>query len=358
MRDIIEDVKRWREAGKTDFALATIVETRGSSLRPAGARMLITPDGDVAGSVSSGCADGDVIAEMEFVLQGREAIRRPNFGISDEQAWSAGLACGGAIDLLVERWNSLHEQLMAEVEARRPVAFVSRIDAAKPPVHLLHTSDGATHGTLGDPDLDGEVLMDIASAWPGPYAQKHSYPQGEFFIEVIVPPPTLVIFGATDIAISLAALSRVLGFGIIVSDARRAFLREERFPGIETRFGWPQDVFKSEDFGVSHAVVVLFHDPKFDVPALKLALRSDAFYIGLLGSRKTQADRRASLVELGLTEQDLTRIYGPIGLDIGGKEPAMIALSVLAEIVAVRNRREGGMMSKRPVSKDKGLSAD
>jgi len=347
MRDIVADVKRWQEAGKTDFALATIVETRGSSLRPAGTRMVITPEGEVAGSVSSGCVDGDVIAEMEAVLTGKANLLRPNFGISDEQAWGAGLACGGAIDVLVERWSPLHESLMAEVEARRPVAFVSRIDAAKPPVHLLHTVDGATHGTLGDPDLDGEVLMDIAAAWPGPYAQKHSYPQGEFFIEVIAPPPTLIIFGATDIAVSLAALARVLDFEVIVSDARRTFLREERFPDVETRFGWPQDVFKPQDFGVSHAVVVLFHDPKFDVPALKLALRSDAFYIGFLGSRKTQADRRASLVEAGFAEQDLARIHGPVGLDIGGKEPAMIALSILAEIVAVRHRREGGMMSKR-----------
>jgi xanthine dehydrogenase accessory factor len=347
MRDIIADVKRWQEVGKTDIALATIVETRGSSLRPAGTRMAITIEGDVTGSVSSGCVDGDVIAEMEAVLQGREMIRRPNFGISDEQAWIAGLACGGAIDLLVERWTPLHERLMTEVAARHPVAFVSRIDAAKPPVHLLHTDDGATYGTFEDADLDGTVLMDVAAAWPGPYAQKHIYPQGEFFIEVIAPPPTLLIFGATDIAVSLASLARVLDFEVIVSDARRTFLREERFPGVETRFGWPQDVFMPQDFGVSHAVVVLFHDPKFDIPALKLALRSDAFYIGFLGSRKTQADRRASLVEVGFTEQDFTRIHGPVGLDIGGKEPALIALSILAEIVAVRHRREGGMMSKR-----------
>jgi xanthine dehydrogenase accessory factor len=347
MRDIITDVKRWQEAGKTGIALATIVETRGSSLRPAGARMAITAEGDVAGSVSSGCVDSDVVAEMEFVLQGREAIRRPNFGITDEQAWSAGLACGGAIDLLVERWDPLHGRLLEEIEARRPVAFVSRIDTTKSAVHLLHTAEGATHGTLGDPDLDGEVLMDIASVWPGPYAQKHAYPQGEFFIEVIAPPPTLVIFGATDVGVALAALARVLDYEVIVSDARRAFLREERFPGAETRFGWPQDVFKSQDFGVSHAVIVLFHDAKFDVPALKLALRSEAFYIGFLGSRKTQADRRDSLFEAGFTEQDWARVHGPIGLDIGGKEPPLIALSILAEIVAVRHRRAGGMMSKR-----------
>ncbi len=347
MRDIIAEVKRWQAAGKTDFALATIVETRGSSLRPAGARMALSAEGDVAGSVSSGCVDGDVIAEMETVLTGKANLLRPNFGISDEQAWGAGLACGGAIDLLVERWTPLHARLMAEVEARRPVAFASRMDGVKSAAHLLRTADGTTFGTLGDPALDGIVSSDIAAAWPGPYAQKHSYPQGEIFIEVIAPPPTLVIFGATDIAVPLARLARVLDFEVIVSDARRAFLREERFPDVETRFGWPQDVFTAQDFGVSHAVVVLFHDAKFDVPALELALRSEAFYIGFLGSRKTQADRRASLVEAGFTEQALSRIHGPVGLDIGGKEPALIALSILAEIVAVRHRRTGGMMSKR-----------
>lgn len=344
MRDIIPDIKRWQEAGKTDIVVATILETKGSSLRPAGTRMAITAEGDVAGSVSSGCVDGDVIAEMEQVLSGSVNIRRPAYGISDEQAWEVGLSCGGSIDVLVERWSDLYDALVEEIEAKRSVAFASRTER---PVHLLHRADGETLGTLGNADLDGEVLMDIASAWPGPYARKHSYTQGEIFIEVIPPPPVLLIFGATDIAISLSKIAQVAGFDVVVSDARRAFLREERFPGADLRFGWPQDVFEPEDFGPGWAIVVLFHDPKFDIPALTLALKSEAFYIGFLGSRKTQGDRRDELLEEGFKESDLARIYGPVGLDIGGKSPALIALSIMSEIVAVRHRHPGGMLSRR-----------
>jgi xanthine dehydrogenase accessory factor len=344
MREIIEDIRRWQEAGRTEIALATIIETKGSSLRPPGTRMAITAEGDVTGSVSSGCVDGDVIAEMEAVLGGAAQFRHPEYGISDEEAWGVGLSCGGAIDVVVEPWDALHDVLLTEIEARRPVGFASRVNR---PVHLLHKADGETLGTLGDSELDGQVLMDIATAWPGPYAKKHAYSQGEVFVEVIPPPPTLLIFGATDIAIPLSEIGTIMGFEVVVSDARRTFLTEERFPGIDLRFGWPQDVFKASDFGPGWAIVVLFHDPKFDVPALTLALKSKAFYIGFLGSRKTQSDRKADLLDAGFKEDDLERIYGPVGLDIGGKSSASIALSIISEIVAVRHRRAGGMMSHR-----------
>jgi len=344
MKDILSDLKRWRAEGKTDWAIATIIETRGSSLRPAGTRMLITDEGDVAGSVSSGCVDGDAIAEMEFVLRGEAEIRRPFFGISDEQAWGAGLACGGAIDVLVERYDPLYDDLIEELEAKRPVGFASRTDT---PRHLLRRADGSVAGSLGDAELDAAVLADLNAAWPGPYAQKHTYPQGEIFVEVFPQSPTLLIFGATDIAVPLAQMGNLAGYEVIVSDARRAFLREERFPNVQTRFGWPQDAFTTGDLGPGWAIVVLFHDPKFDIPALTLALQSEASYIGFLGSKKTQADRRATLLESGFTEAELARIHGPVGLDIGGKEPALIALSILAEAVAVRHRRSGGMMNRR-----------
>ncbi len=344
MKSIIPDIKRWQQAGKHDIAIATILETQGSSLRPPGTRMAITTTGDVAGSVSSGCVDGDVIAEMEALFESGGPIRRPSYGISDERAWEAGLSCGGSIDLLVERWSELYDHLMTEIERQNAVGFASRTDR---PEHLLHRADGETIGTLGNADLDGQVLMDIAEMWPGPYAKKHSYTQGEVLIEVIPPPPVLLIFGATDIAIPLTTIAGATGFNVIVSDARRAFLTEERFPDVELKFGWPQDVFQSDDLGLSWAVVVLFHDPKFDVPALTLALQSEAFYIGFLGSRKTQSDRRQELLDAGFKESDLNRIHGPVGLDIGGKEPELIALSIMAEIVAVRHRRPGGMMSRK-----------
>lgn len=345
MRDIIPELKKWLAAGRHDIALATIVETRGSSLRETGTRMAITGGGQVVGSVSSGCVDGDTIAEMEAVLRGEADVRRPFFGISDEQAWGAGLACGGAIDVLIEAWDPLYEMLLTEVEADRPVGFASRTDT---PRHLLRTASGESQGTLGDPDLDAAVLADMAIAWPGPHARKHTYPQGEVFVEVIAPPPTLLIFGATDIGVSLARIARTVNYHVVVSDARRTFLTPERFPDVETRFGWPQDVFTSEEFGPGWAIVLLFHDPKFDTPALTLALNSQAGYVGLLGSPKTQADRRARLREAGFDEEALARIHGPVGLDLGGKEPALIALSIMAEIIAVRYRHTGGMMSQKP----------
>ncbi len=188
--------------------------------------------------------------------------------------------------------------------------------------------------------------MDVAAAWPGPHVQRHTA-RGEVLIEVIPPPPVIVIFGATDIGVALSKIAAATGFEVIVTDARRTFAQPERFPDGILRFGWPQEAITPQDLGPSTAAVVLFHDPKFDIPALTLALHSQAFYIGFLGSRKTQADRRAELLGAGFKESDLARIYGPVGLDIGGKTPAFIALSIMAEVVAVYHRKKGGMLRDR-----------
>jgi xanthine dehydrogenase accessory factor len=305
--------------------------------------MALTEDGQIAGSVSGGCVDGDVIAEMEMVLNQPVEIRRPAFGISDEEAWEAGLSCGGTLELLVERWVPLHDAFRAEIEARRPVGFASRIDR---PAHVLRKADGTMLGSLGSRALDDQVLQEIADAWPGPYAARRHYDHGEVFVEVVAPPLKLVIFGATDIARALVALADPMDFEVVVCDARRAFLNDVRFPEVERRVGWPQKAVIPEMLGPGCAVIVLFHDEKFDVPSLSLALRSQAFYVGLLGSRRTQAERRAALRAGGFDSHDLERIHGPVGLDIGGRTPQMIALSILAEIVAVRHGRSGVKMSR------------
>jgi xanthine dehydrogenase accessory factor len=308
--------------------------------------MAINQVGNIAGSVSSGCVDGDVVAEMEAVFQGDATIRRPLFGVSDEMAWGAGLSCGGTIDVLVENWQPLFDVLIEELEARRPVAFASRLDK---PLHLIYKADGSILGSLDDPELDRQVIDDMMTAWPLPHARNHHYSKGAVFVEVIPPPPTLLIFGATDIAVPLAKMAETLDFHVIVSDARRAFLHKEKFLNADVRFGWPQDSFESADFGSGWAIVILFHDPKFDIPALTLALKSEAFYIGFMGSRKTQNDRRETLRANGFQDDELNRIYGPVGLNIGGKSPGSIALSILSEIVAVWNRRDGGMMSGKKI---------
>ena len=344
MRAIIPDLTRWRDKGAVDIALATIVDVHGSGLWPAGTRMAMTREGAIAGSVSGGCVDGDVIAEMERVLDRESDVRRLSFGITDEEAWEAGLSCGGSLALLVERWDPLYDTFLAELESGCPVGFASRLDR---PVHLLRKADGTVQGSLGDTSWDAQVVKDMLQVWPGPHAETHRYPQGEVFVEVVPPPLKLVIFGATDIARALVSLARPMGFRVVVSDARCAFLNEARFPEVERRGGWPQRGVHPEMLGPGCAVIVLFHDEKFDIPSLSLALCSQAFYVGLLGSQKTQAERRAALNAAGFETQDLHRIHGPVGLDIGGRSPQMIALSILAEVVAVRHGRSGGMMSQR-----------
>ncbi len=335
MKEMAADLRRWLAAGDR-IAVATIVDVRGSSLRPAGSRMFLNDKGEVLGSVSSGCVDGDIIAEMEAVLEGRFTLRRPFYEISDEMAWAATLACGGTLDVIVEPWDESYLRLLEEIEADRPVGFAARIDGPVPR-HLVRTAEGTTLGTLGSAALDEAAAALLAEKWPGPFARTVEMEEGTLFVQVLPAPLTLLVFGATDIARALVEMAKVLNFRIIVSDARQTFLTAYRFPNVERRFGWPQDLFTPETIGPGWAVVVLFHDAKFDVPALALALRSEAFYIGFMGSRATQADRRARLRELGFDEAAFARIHGPIGLRIGGKEPAMIALSILAEIVGVRN---------------------
>ncbi|MGC9398165.1 MAG: XdhC family protein [Anaerolineae bacterium] len=324
---------QWRQAGRA-VAVATIVHVQGSALRLAGARMGLTDRGEVTGSVSGGCIDSDALAQMEALLQGELPRGQLWYGPSDDPLVPA-LSCGGAVNILVERWTSLHDAWLAEVQARRAVGFAAQLDTAEP-LHLLRLEDGSTLGALSTPELTQSVLATMTAVWPGPHAETHSYPQGKVYVEVTAPPPTLLIFGALDIAQKLAELGRTLEYQVIVADPRAAFLTPERFPNVERRLGWPQDLFTPEDLDAGYAVAVLFHDEKFDVPALSLALRSRAFYIGLLGSRRTQAARQAALLDAGFTAAELARIYGPLGLDLGGYEPAEIALATMAEIVTVR----------------------
>jgi len=337
MDEILETFARWRAAGR-EIAVATIVHVQGSALRLAGARMGLTNRGEVTGSVSGGCIDSDALAQMEALLQG--ALRRGQlwYGPSDDPLVPA-LACGGAVDILVERWTPLHDIWLAEVQAKRAVGFAAQLDTEEP-LHLLRLEDGSTSGALSTPALTQAVLETMLAAWPGPHAATHTYPEGKVYVEVTAPPPTLLIFGAMDIAQKLAEIGRTLEYRVIVADPRAAFLTPERFPNVERRLGWPQELFTSEDLDAGHAVALLFHDEKFDIPALSIALRSRAFYIGLLGSRRTQAARRQALLEAGFTEVELARIHGPLGLNLGGREPAEIALAIMAEIVAVRRGKQ------------------
>jgi xanthine dehydrogenase accessory factor len=330
VHEIASDLARWLAAGE-QVALATVVWAEGPSPRPPGARLAVTRSGHMAGSVSGGCVEGTVFEEAQTVLAGGPP-KRLRYGVVDETGWEAGLACGGTIEVYVEPLVGIHRQLLAAVEAEETVALATRLDGGG---HLLAWPDGRLEG-------DHRLAPELTALFPGPAARLYGGPGGDVFLQVLAPPPTLVIVGAVHIAVSLVELAQTLGFHVRVVDARRAFATRERFPTVDDLVvAWPQDALKAESLGPQHYVVILSHDPKFDLPALQIALRSQAAYVGLIGSRSTQARRKAALREAGFAEAELARIHGPVGLDLGGREPAEIALAILAEIVAVRHGRRG-----------------
>ncbi len=339
MQEIVTDLKRWLADGE-QIALATVVWAAGSSPRPLGSRMAVTGSGLMAGSVSGGCVEGTVFEQAQAVLAG-EPPKRLRYGVADEDAWEVGLACGGTIEVYVEALADVHRRLLAAVEAEEVVALATRLDDGGVGRHLLTWPSGRMAG-------DRSLAPELSALFPGPAAELRRLAGGDVFLEVFVPLPTLVIVGAVHIAVPLVSLAQTLGFRVQVVDARRAFATRDRFPTAdELTVAWPQDALAAAKLGPQHHVVILSHDPKFDLPALQIALRSQAAYVGLIGSRATQAQRQAALRELGFGEAELARIHGPVGLDLGGREPVEIALAILAEIVAARHGRGGGRMSAR-----------
>ena len=339
MRDILRDLDNWR-AQDQPIALATVIQTWGSSPRRAGAKMALTPDGKITGSVSGGCVEGAVFeAGVEVLKSDRPQLL--HFGVADETAWEVGLACGGSIDILVkpldtELFNALRSVLVEEQLAvvvtvvRGPDEIMGR--------EILVREDGKIAGTLSD-ELDEQVL-DVAreTLTQGESRRVTLNEDVEVFMEVVLPPPTLIAVGGVHITIALVALAKTLGYRTVVVDPRNAFGNETRFPDVDQLIqSWPQEAFQQIPLNRSTAIAMLTHDPKLDDPALQIALPSPAFYVGALGSKTTQAKRRQRLLEEGLTEDQLNRLRGPIGLEIGAGTPEEIAMSIMAEIVAERN---------------------
>lgn len=342
MRDVMADIDRWRAENKP-IALATVVQTWGSSPRAAGAKMALTPNNDIAGSVSGGCVEGAVYEEgVQALTTGR--ARLLHFGVADETAWEVGLACGGSIDVFVQPLNQpLYEATRAALADQLPFALTTIV--AGPPdilgATLLMHDDGQMFGSLGDWQT---LALDVSRAalQAGQSRRQKLNDSVEIFIEVTLPPPTLVIVGGVHIAIALTALAKTLGYRTIVVDPRTAFGNEARFSAERADQliqAWPDEALARIPLTRGTAIAMLTHDPKLDDPALKLALPSPAFYVGALGSPTTQSKRRARLLAEGLTEAQISRLYGPIGLDLGARSPEEIALAVMAQVVAARNGR-------------------
>ncbi|WP_457650130.1 XdhC family protein [Profundibacter sp.] len=308
--NIPETALAWHRAGR-GAALATVVETWGSAPRPVGSQLAIAGDAEIAGSVSGGCVEGAVIIEAMDALEDGKP-RMMEFGVSDDQAFAVGLACGGKIRVMIEPIGAvMPEEMLAELVAARadrvPVAYVV------------------------NPDTQSRRLARQGD-YPDRFRSDKSGFEGEEFVAIHNPPLKLIVVGAVHITQPLLVMARLAGYDPVLVDPRAAFGSKARFPNEDIIDDWPDEALKAQGLDARTAVVTLSHDPKIDDPALTVALQSNAFYIGSLGSTRTHAKRVERLTAAGLTDTEIARIHAPVGLDIGSKSPAEIALSIMAQI--------------------------
>jgi xanthine dehydrogenase accessory factor len=347
MHDVLDDVSRWWDDGQR-FALATVVGTYRSAPRQPGAAMALTDAGEPVGSVSGGCVEGAVYELGQQVLVDGAAVLQ-RYGVSDDDAFAVGLTCGGIIDIFVEAVDATTfpqlADVVASVRAHEPVAVATVIDGpGRVGAHLAVWGDRAAGG-LGSARLDDAVVADVRGMLDhGATGILRIGPDGErrqdelsVFVQSFAPAPRMLVFGAIDFARAVARVGKFLGYRVTVCDARGVFATPKRFPEAdEVIVEWPHRFLATADVDARTVICVLTHDPKFDVPLLEAALKTDAAYIGAMGSRRTHDDRLERLREQGVAEVDLARIASPIGLDIGARTPEETAVSIAAEIVALR----------------------
>jgi xanthine dehydrogenase accessory factor len=374
VRDVLPELMKWWEAGET-VGVGTVVATFESAPRPPGASMLVGPDDSAVGSVSGGCVEGAVYDLAQSVVSsGVPVLQR--YGVSDDDAFAVGLTCGGILDVFVEKIS--HEtfpelgEIAADIEAGRPVALATVIEHPDPAWlgrRLVVRPDGGvvtderlvengvstsqtsvTIPTLGSTRADDAVRDDAMGLLAAGHNATLTYgPDGErrgegmrVFVWAFAPKPRLLVFGAIDFAAAVARVGSFLGYQVTVCDARPVFATTSRFPEAdEVVVDWPHRYLTAEHeagrIDPRTVVTVLTHDPKFDVPLLEVALRlPEVAYVGAMGSRRTHDDRLARLREAGLTEEELSRLSSPIGLDLGARTPEETAISIAAEIIAGR----------------------
>ncbi len=339
MNDVLPQLDKWTERGDK-IALATVVDFTRSAPRPPGSKMAVNGDGEIIGGVSGGCVEGAVVEIADSVLSG-EPPRLVHFGIADDEAWAVGLPCGGEIDVWVQEYQPGRFSEIAAVGGR--AAEVTLMEGEGAGAKLLLEADGARRGSLGSPELDGEAVRLASEALWSEVSERHE----ALFVDVVAPPPRVILFGAVDIAAALCKLARAAGWRPYVVDPRARFATPERFPDAEEVIAaWPEEAFaRLGGIDPATSIAVLTHDPKLDDAALTIALRSPARYIGAMGSRRAQAKRRERLLAQGLADEDLARMSAPVGLDLGATNREETALSILAEVVAARHGREGGRLA-------------
>lgn len=373
MRDLLPTLLEWWRAGETG-ALARVVRTFSSAPRSPGAALAVGPGGDVVGSVSGGCVEGAVYDLCLTVAEtGRPVLAR--YGVSDSAAFEVGLTCGGTIEVLVEPFSretwpgfdDLVTDVLPDVAAGASPVVVATVVASPDADSVgrrLTVRPAGVEGSLGDPALDAAVTADaVGHLGNGESALREYGPRGErlgtevrVFLHAFAPRPRLLVFGAIDFAAAMARAGQLLGYRVTVCDARPIFATPARFAAAdEVVVDWPHRYLEAElaagRVDGSTAVCVLTHDPKFDVPLLRVALTElpESAYVGAMGSRRTHDERAARLLEEGVPAAALARLRSPIGLDLGARTPDETAVSIAAEIVATRTGS-----SARPLSETTG----
>lgn len=367
MREVLAELLESWKGGDT-VGLATVVQSIRSAPRPPGAAMVVTADGSVAGSVSGGCVEGAVYElSQDVVASGDPVLQR--YGFSDDEAFAVGLTCGGIIDVFVEPVSPLTFPELAEVagdiDAGRPVAVVTVIEHPDPDWlgRRLIVRPDSVDGSLGLDRADHAVADDVRGLLAAGATSVLTYgPEGErmdtgmrVFVASFQPKPRMIVFGAIDFAAAVARQGAFLGYHVTVCDARPVFTTRARFPvADEIVVSWPHHYLQKQvdelRLDERTIICVLTHDPKFDVPVLDVALRLEGAqrpaYVGAMGSRVTHEDRLVRLREVGLSDEHLARLSSPIGLDLGGRTPEETAVSVAAEIIALRWHGSGDRLSE------------
>ncbi len=372
MREVLPELVRWWREGRA-VGVGTVVATFRSAPRPPGASMLVGPSGEAVGSVSGGCVEGAVYdLAQSIVASGQPKLQR--YGVSDDDAFAVGLTCGGILDVYVEKVDrSTFPELgdvADDVEAGRPVAVATVVEHPDPARvgrrivvrpgsgldGLDHPGGGLDHpvtsGSLGSERADAAVADDVLGVLAAGHSQTLTYgPDGErrgegmrVFVWSFAPAPRMLVFGAIDFAAAVARMGNFLGYQVTVCDARPVFATTSRFPSAdEVVVKWPHRYLREEvaagRIDARTVLCVLTHDPKFDVPLLEVALKEipgGVAYVGAMGSRRTHEDRMARLREAGLTDDELSRLSSPVGLDLGARTPEETAVSIAAEIIALR----------------------
>jgi xanthine dehydrogenase accessory factor len=338
------------------FVQALLVEVEGSAPLPVGAMMLIDEHGNIEGSITGGCVEGAVVQEAEEIMGGSAPgpAKLVTYGISDELAGTVGLMCGGIVHILIHELSGdtgdLERMALQEHAAGHPVAVATLLDGPTAGSRLAVVEDRIV-GSLGWGELldrnvgrEAQGLLEEGKTTVRRFGADGATLGDDLRVHIraYAPPPQMFIFGAIDFSAALAPFAAQIGYQVTISDARHRFVRSSRFSeSANVTVAWPQDALREVELGPRDAVLVFTHDPKFDEPALLAALRTDAGYIGALGSRQTTADRERRLREAGATDADLARIHAPCGLDIGSRTAEETAVSVLAEIIAARAQRAG-----------------